>query len=66
MDSCFPRPVALFFEDPHGVAGNEDLLTGVANKLDSRLADLKRILAVRSGLDDLEGMIPDAELDPRV
>ena len=64
MDFRFPRVVALLFEDSYGMAGDEDLLTGVARQLDARIGDLIRILAVSSCLDDVEGMIPDAELDP--
>src|SRR5258705_13437539 len=48
------------------MAGDERLLTGVTHKLDGCVGDLKRILAVRSGLDDIEGMISNAELDPRL
>jgi hypothetical protein len=59
VDFYFPCPVALLLEESNGVAGHENPLTGVAHKLDGVLGDLIGILAVRSGLDDVEGMIPD-------
>src|SRR5579872_5261074 len=65
VDFHFPRPVALLLEDSNGVAGDERPLTSVAHELDGTLGELIGILAVRSGLDDVVGMIPDALLDPR-
>src|SRR5215475_8159211 len=64
MDLRLPRAVALLFENPHGVAGDESLLAGVAHPLDARCGGLPGIPAVRCGLDDVEGVISDAELDP--
>jgi hypothetical protein len=66
VDFCFPGPVALLFENPDGVAGDESLLAVVAYQLDGRLRDLIGIIAVSPGLGNVKGVIPSADLDPRL
>jgi hypothetical protein len=54
----------LPFENPHDVPSDESLLACVAHQSDGCLGDVKRVLAPRANLDDVEGMATTAELDP--
>src|SRR5262245_22884397 len=65
MNLGFPGPVALPLEDAHSVTGTERLLTVLAHQLHRTFGQLVGVLAVRAGLDDIEGVVPDTGFDPR-
>src|SRR5262245_28996916 len=64
VDLGFPGAIALPLEDAHGVTDTERLLAVLAHQLHRRFGDLVSVLAVGTGLDDVEGVVPDAGLDP--